>query len=84
MSRKAKLAAFRAEVESGAPPYNMPREVTEIMHRATAELTASGAAIAFLAMMAAVAHDWPVMFGWLGLALFIDGIDGPLARRFRS
>jgi phosphatidylcholine synthase len=45
-------------------------------------LTASGAAIAFLAMMAAVAHDWPVMFGWLGLALFIDGIDGPLARRF--
>ena len=23
------------------------------------------------------------MFGWLGLALFIDGIDGPLARRFR-
>jgi peroxiredoxin len=44
MSLKARLAAFRAEVESGAPPYNMPREVTETMHRATAELTASGAA----------------------------------------
>ena len=31
-------------------------------------------------MMAAVAHNWPLMFLWLGLALFVDGVDGALAR----
>jgi len=45
-------------------------------------LTASGAALAFLAMLAAIERNWPAMFLWLGLALFVDGIDGPLARRF--
>ena len=45
-------------------------------------LTACGAAVALLAMMAAVWEDWPLMFLWLGLALFIDGIDGMLARAF--
>lgn len=44
MSLRAKLAAFRAEVESGAPPYNIPAAVTEVMHRGTADLVASGAA----------------------------------------
>ncbi|MBC7582702.1 MAG: phosphatidylcholine synthase [Tardiphaga sp.] len=43
--------------------------------------TAAGAGIALLAMMAAVRGDWSTMFGWLGLALVVDGIDGPLARR---
>jgi phosphatidylcholine synthase len=43
-------------------------------------LTASGAAVALFAMLAAAAQDWKMMFFWLGLALFIDGIDGPLAR----
>jgi phosphatidylcholine synthase len=57
-------------------------EVTPRRAFAVHLLTASGAAIAFLAMMAAVARDWPAMFGWLGLALFVDGIDGPLARKF--
>ena len=31
-------------------------------------------------MVAAVAHDWALMFGWLGVALVIDGIDGTFAR----
>jgi phosphatidylcholine synthase len=31
--------------------------------------------------MAAVAEQWAVMLGWLGLALVIDAVDGPLARR---
>lgn len=44
-------------------------------------LTASGAAIGLFALMAAVAQQWPAMFGWLALALVIDGLDGPLARR---
>ena len=46
-------------------------------------LTASGAAIACLAMQAAVERDWSAMFLWLGLALVVDGIDGPMARKLR-
>jgi len=45
-------------------------------------LTASGAALALLALIAAVDRAWSAMFLWLGLALIVDGIDGPLARRF--
>jgi hypothetical protein len=36
------LNDFKKAFESGAPPYNVPHEAVEIMHRATAELTASG------------------------------------------
>jgi len=43
--------------------------------------TALGAGIALLAMLEAVREHWANMFGWLGVALVIDGIDGPLARR---
>ena len=45
--------------------------------------TASGAACALLALLAAVRSDWPQMFVWLGIALFIDGVDGTFARRLR-
>ncbi|CAN5675599.1 CDP-alcohol phosphatidyltransferase family protein [soil metagenome] len=44
-------------------------------------LTASGAALALMALVAAVKAEWALMFGWLGLAFIVDGIDGPLARR---
>jgi phosphatidylcholine synthase len=44
-------------------------------------LTASGAVWAFLALIAAADNAWPQMFFWLGVALFVDAIDGPLARR---
>jgi phosphatidylcholine synthase len=43
-------------------------------------LTACGAALALLALLAAVRGDWPLMFLWLGVALVVDAIDGPLAR----
>jgi phosphatidylcholine synthase len=43
--------------------------------------TALGAACALLALIAAGARDFVTMFWWLGAALFIDGIDGTLARR---
>jgi phosphatidylcholine synthase len=46
-------------------------------------LTASGAALAFLALHAAIRGRWPEMFAWLGLALVVDAADGPLARRFK-
>jgi phosphatidylcholine synthase len=45
--------------------------------------TACGAACGLLALFAAVSSDWVTMFLWLGAALFIDGIDGTLARRFQ-
>jgi len=43
--------------------------------------TALGAGVALLAMMEAVREHWTAMFWWLGVALVIDGVDGPLARR---
>ncbi len=43
--------------------------------------TALGGAIALIAMLEAVREHWAAMFGWLGLALIIDALDGPLARR---
>jgi len=45
-------------------------------------LTATGAVFAMLAMLEAVAGDWNMMFFWLVVAFFVDGIDGPLARRY--
>jgi phosphatidylcholine synthase len=44
-------------------------------------LTASGSFLAFLSLVAAAEQQWTAMFFWLGLALFVDGIDGPIARR---
>lgn len=34
------------------------------------------------AMLSAVEGEWSLMFLWLVLALIVDGIDGPLARRY--
>jgi phosphatidylcholine synthase len=45
-------------------------------------LTALGAPVALLALLAGAQGDWAMLFVWLGVALVIDGIDGPLARRF--
>lgn len=45
-------------------------------------LTATGAVFAMLAMLAAVDENWSMMFVWLVVAFFVDGIDGPLARKY--
>jgi len=45
-------------------------------------LTAVGAVLALLALRAAHQADWQMMFVWLGVALIVDAIDGPLARLF--
>ena len=45
-------------------------------------LTATGAVLSMLAMLAAVEEKWSLMFLWLVVALVVDGVDGPLARRF--
>ena len=45
-------------------------------------LTATGAVFAMLAMLEAVQNDWDMMFLWLVVAFVVDGVDGPLARRY--
>ena len=42
--------------------------------------TALGAVCALFAALAIPQGDWVAMFFWLGVALFIDGIDGTFAR----
>ena len=44
--------------------------------------TATGAALAFLALILATGGQWAAMFFCLGMALVIDGVDGPMARAF--
>jgi phosphatidylcholine synthase len=44
--------------------------------------TASGAALALLALILATGGHWAGMFFLHGLALIVDGADGPIARAF--
>lgn len=44
--------------------------------------TATGAVFSMLAMLAAVQEEWSLMFLWLVVAFIVDGVDGPLARRY--
>ena len=72
----------RIDVDTAGPirhktPMN-PRLAALFVHL----LTASGAVFAMLAMLAAVDRKWSLMFLWLVVALLVDGIDGPLARRY--
>jgi phosphatidylcholine synthase len=55
-----------------------PRARATLVHL----LTATGAVFAMLAMLAAVDAKWSLMFLWLVAAFIVDGIDGPLARRY--
>ena len=61
----------------------MPKKVTAPQAKAFSVhlLTASGSFLAFLSVVAASEESWTAMFWWLGLALFVDGIDGPIARK---
>src|ERR1700732_1726415 len=43
--------------------------------------TALGAGLALLALLEAVREHWAAMFAWLGVALVVDAVDGPIARR---
>src|SRR3954453_4416165 len=43
--------------------------------------TALGAGLALIALLEAVREHWAAMFGWLGAALVVDALDGPIARR---
>ena len=45
--------------------------------------TASGAALGIVALFLAAEGQFAAMFAWLGVALVVDAVDGPLARRFK-
>jgi phosphatidylcholine synthase len=45
--------------------------------------TACGAALALLALIFATGGHWTAMFFCQGMALVVDGVDGPLAREFK-
>ncbi|MDO9061942.1 MAG: phosphatidylcholine synthase [Bradyrhizobium sp.] len=65
-------------------PFSKPR-ATPGMRAAAFSVhvfTALGAGIGLIAMLEAVREHWAAMFGWLGLALVVDALDGPIARRF--
>ena len=44
MTLAQKMDGFKSQFESGGPPYNAPKAVIEIFHRATDELRQSGLA----------------------------------------
>ena len=44
-------------------------------------LTASGAGFALVAAVAAADRSWQMVFLFLGFAMIVDGVDGPIARR---
>jgi phosphatidylcholine synthase len=67
-------------MDASSPP-KPPSRTAQAAAFAVHIFTALGAGIALLALLAAVRNDWSTMFGWLGLALLVDGIDGPIARK---
>jgi phosphatidylcholine synthase len=44
-------------------------------------LTASGAVFGLFSLISASEGQWAASFAWLGVALIVDGADGPLARK---
>jgi phosphatidylcholine synthase len=74
--RQCIVAAQRWEPESLSP---LARASAFSVH----VFTATGAALAFAALLFAVRGDWTGMFVCLGIALIVDGVDGSIARRLR-
>jgi phosphatidylcholine synthase len=72
-----------SSIDHDLPASPTPKGSTPMRLRAAAVhlLTASGAVFALLALLATARGGWQEMFAWLGVALIVDAIDGPLARR---
>lgn len=77
MSGKPRAKALAARIPKPAKKVTWPQARAFSVHL----LTASGSFLAFLSLVAASEERWTAMFWWLGLALFVDGIDGPIARK---
>ncbi len=59
-----------------------PKNPMHVMAYGVHVFTALGAALGFLALYAVINGNLTQAFGWLGVALFVDAVDGPLARKF--
>ena len=62
---------------------NIDRELKKGIAWAVHAFTTCGIVLGFLALVAVLKNDPVAAFMWLGLALFVDGIDGTLARKAR-
>lgn len=62
---------------------HLDREVKKGVAWAVHAFTTCGIVLGFLALVAVLKNDPVAAFMWLGLALFVDGIDGTLARKAR-
>jgi phosphatidylcholine synthase len=67
----------------GGPGQDRAHQAAVARAWAVHAFTASGAVLGFLALAATLQGDRLAAFLWLGLALFVDGIDGTLARKAR-
>jgi len=62
---------------------NIDREMKKGIAWSVHAFTTSGIVLGFLGLVAVLKNDPTAAFMWLGLALFVDGVDGTLARRAR-
>lgn len=62
---------------------NIDRDVKRGVAWAVHAFTTCGIVLGFLALVSVLKNDLVAAFMWLGLALFVDGIDGTLARKAR-
>lgn len=62
------------------PPPKLPKGPLHVIAYGVHVFTALGAALGFLALAAVIAGDLTLAFIWLGVALLVDAVDGPLAR----
>jgi phosphatidylcholine synthase len=67
--------------KTGKPGQDAPSGKSHAAGLAVHAFTASGAVLGFLALLAALDQHFAAMFGWLALALVVDGVDGSFARR---
>ena len=65
------------------PHPNLDHEIKKGIAWAVHAFTTCGIVAGFLALVAVLKGDAVVAFIWLGVALFVDGIDGSLARKAR-
>ncbi len=64
-------------------PPHIDRDLKKAIAWAVHAFTTCGIVAGFLALVAVLKNDPVAAFMWLGLALFVDGIDGSLARKAR-
>lgn len=61
-------------------PPNLPKGPLHVMAYGVHVFTALGAALGFLALEAVISGNLTLAFVWLGVALVVDAVDGPMAR----